>query len=586
MHDPNKTVIISIVASLLLSLGLISYRYIYPKKKINLFVLLILISLLPLLSLLRPGDYESGDFNIHLYRIISFYEALKEGIIMPSWASELNGTYGLPVFVFNYSLPYYFVSFFHFIGFSFITSMKIFLGATLFFSGIFMYLWIKYLTGNKLAAFTAAIFYLFSPYHLIDVHFRATPGESLIFTLLPLLFLFVTKYCKEKKILSLILIALFADLLFMSHPMLAVFLLGIIILYALFLISASRDIKSFLFILFSIIIGFLASIYVWLPFIIYEPYVYKIPPGVTLEFYPFNLLFYSPWRYGFLFQGHFGELAQIIGYSHVVILITSIILLIKNKVPGKLRMFYIFWVSLCLFFIFLMHPSSKFLWDLFPSFGLMMVPYGRQSLAISLCMALIATYFSIVFPNTLRKRKILYIIIIIAIGSTILNWGHRRVIPEIGDDYLRNNAWYSVHLTPYFMNPRWAPSQGYWFTKKPITSVEVINGKAEIKILKRETAKHIYVINAQTPITIKENTLYFPNWSLKSNDQYIPIYPGEKGIINAKLPKGIQYVELTYDDIPLYKIAKILSAGSLLILLLLIPFSLSFFKTRFSRDYK
>ena len=164
-------VFINIMSSLALLGGLLFYKFIFPKKKINLFFLLILISILPIISIFRNGDYESGDFNIHIYRIMSFYDSLKEGIIMPSWAAELNATYGNPLFIFNYSLPYYIISLFHFIGISFISSMKLYLGLTLYLSGIFMYLWIKELTGNKLAAFTSAIFYIFNPYHLIDVHF-------------------------------------------------------------------------------------------------------------------------------------------------------------------------------------------------------------------------------------------------------------------------------------------------------------------------------------------------------------------------------------------------------------------------------
>ena len=194
MLDPYKMVYVNLTASFILCAGLLIYKYVYPKRDINLFVVLILVSILPLLSLLRPGAYESGDFNIHIYRIMSFYDSLKEGHIMPSWAAELNATYGNPLFIFNYSLSYYLISFFHFIGFSFIFSTKLYLGINLFLSGIFMYLWIRTVTGNKFAAFVSAIFYVFNPYHLIDIHFRATLGESTIFTLAPLIFFFITKY--------------------------------------------------------------------------------------------------------------------------------------------------------------------------------------------------------------------------------------------------------------------------------------------------------------------------------------------------------------------------------------------------------
>ena len=58
---------------------------------------------------------------------------------MPSWAGNLNATYGYPLFIFNYTLPYYFISLFHFLGLSFINSLKVFLFSNMILSGIFMY---------------------------------------------------------------------------------------------------------------------------------------------------------------------------------------------------------------------------------------------------------------------------------------------------------------------------------------------------------------------------------------------------------------------------------------------------------------
>ena len=194
-------IVINLFFSVLLLVCILFYKFIFPQKKINLLYILIFVSLLPLISLLRPGTFESGDFNIHIYRIMSFYSSLVEGHFMPSWAGQLNGTYGNPLFIFNYNFPYYFISFFHLLGISFINSMKIYLGLTFFLSGIFMYFWVFILTKNKLAAFTSGIFYIFSPYHLVDYSFRATLGELTVFTITPLIFLFLSLYINKKKIL-------------------------------------------------------------------------------------------------------------------------------------------------------------------------------------------------------------------------------------------------------------------------------------------------------------------------------------------------------------------------------------------------
>ncbi len=576
MIDPYRMVFVNVIASSVVLLGSVIYKYVYPRKKINLFVLLLIISILPIISIFRPGDYESGDFNIHIYRIMSFYDSLSEGNLMPSWAAELNATYGNPLFIFNYSLPYYFISFFHFLGIGFIDSMKIYLGLTLYLSGVFMFSWIKELTNNKLAAFTSAIFYVFSPYHLIDVHFRATLGESTIFMLIPLLFLFISKYTRTHKNICLIWVILVTDLLFLAHPLLGSVFFGITALYVLFGFFRERDGKTASLQLLSLFAGFISSIYIWSTFLIYSPYMFKILPSTLNSTVPqafFENLFFSPWRFGLLFQGPNGELAHVIGYTQVFILIISIIMIITKKIPKKIRFNYIFWMSLCILTLFIMTPLSNNFWGVLNRINSMLVLFGRLSLAISFFTSIIAGYFVITLTKDKQKIWLTYILIVLTIGFTILNWGHRRVIPEINDTLLRRGVWKSTiseGTTAYFLNNRWADINNFWFSKVPDYHLEIIQGKGNLKEIKRTSTHHYYLVNAQTPLTIKENTLYFPGWNLKSNFNNISIFPGDRGIINAKFPKGQQFIELSYTDLPLYALVKVISGLCFLILISII----------------
>lgn len=567
-------VFINLLASSLLLLGMLFYAYIFPRKKINLFLLLLLVLILPLLSLLRKGDYESGDFNIHIYRIMVFYEAIMEGHLMPSWAGELNATYGNPLFIFNYSLPYYFISFFHFIGISFISSMKIYLGLSLYLSGIFMYLWIKKLTENELAAFTSAIFYVFSPYHLIDVHFRATLGESTIFTLAPLIIYFVTAYIRDKKLVYLVSAALISQLLFLAHPMIAGIFIGISVLFTVWTINIKKDLLKVFFVIATLGIGTIGAVSSWFSFILYSSHIPQSPGGIVWQFNQLYQFLYAPWRYGFLFQGPKGELAFILGYTQIFVVILVVILLITNKITVKLKYHHLFWLSIMLTILFFMTPLSKIIWKHFPL--LSMLQSNRLLLPIALCTSVIAGYLTISFSNTKKKKLFIYILIFITIAYTILNWGHRRVIPEIDDNVLRQGVWKSTvteGLTAYFLNTKWADPNNFWFSSLPKNHLEIINGKGTVKELNRTSVRHTYVINAQTPLAIKENTLYFPGWSLKSDGEQVKIYPGKRGVINARLPQGLHYLELTYIDILPYRISKIVSIALTFVLLCMVVIS-------------
>ncbi len=565
--DPYRTVLVSILGSAFLSIGLLIYKFKYPEKKLDPFKILILISILPLLSLLRPGDYESGDFNIHIYRIMAFYDSLREGKLMPSWAGELNATYGNPLFIFNYSFPYYLISIFHTIGFSFITSMKIYLGLSLFFSGLFMYIFIKELTGNKLAAFSSAIFYIFNPYHLIDVHFRATLGESTIFTFAPISFYFLIKYLNGGKIIFLILLGIFTGVLFQAHPLMALTIVGIMFLYAIFRCYLDER-RKLAYIISILALGSLSSIYLWASFIIYAKVMYPYPSS-NLFFYPFHQLFYSPWKLGLLFQGHYGELALIIGYSQLLVIAISLVALLKNKFHKKIKNDAIFWIFIFFIFLLLMHEGSFFIWKLFPLFW-MFPPTGRLLLPIAFITSVLAGYFVLNFSNS-KTKKIIYIFLAITIFSTILNWGHRTVISDVTDHDLRKNVWSSTMTegrVAYFLNNKWADHDNFWFSQIPQSHLEIIEGRGEIKEIFRNSTTHTYVVDAITPLKIKENTLFYPGWNLKSNNISVDIYPGDRGVINANIPKGLQKLELSYEDVQIYKTLKLISIGIFIFLIL------------------
>lgn len=586
MLDPYKMVIVNTVASFLVLLGLIIYRFVYPKRKINLFILLLFISILPIISIFRLGDYESGDFNIHIYRIMSFYESLKEGIIMPSWAGELNATYGNPLFIFNYSLPYYGVSFFHFIGFSFISSMKIYLGLSLYFSGIFMYIFIKKLTNSELAAFTSSIFYLFNPYHLIDVHFRATLGESTIFTLVPLLLFVITSCLKNRKFIYLAFTALVSQLLFLAHPMVAGIFLVISASFAFLLTNVRKGDKNLIFVLISLFVGAVGSIYSWVSFLIYSPYIFP-NPGKSIFQDTFSNIFYSPWRLGLLFQGPNGELAPIIGYTQIFVVIIVILTLIKGWIPKTLKPHFVFWLFIFFLVLFFMSPLSKIIWEVLPFFS--MLQSHRLLLPIALSTSVFAGYLVIAFSRTKKRKIFVYLLLFATISYTILNWGHRRVIPEIDDAVLRKNVWASTiteGTTAYFLNNKWADIDNFWFSEPSKYPLEIVKGNAAVKLIKKTSISHSYVVDAKTPLTIRENTLFFPGWTLKSNGKNVNITPGKRGVIYAELPKGLQYTEFVYKDILPYKIAKIISVATFFILItLLIYFTLHKIKRRLMITY-
>ena len=325
MPDPYRMIVVNLIFSTLLLLGIIAYKYVYPKRNINLFFLLILVSFLPLISVLREGSYESGDLSLHAGFAMSFYESLKEGVFIPRWSSEMIYGYGYPLFLFAYPLPYYLTAFFHFLGFSFVNSLKIILAFSFITSGITMYFFIKEEIKNKFSAFIAALFYLFSPYHLVDLHFRVAIGEVIAFAILPFCFLTIKKMSENLTFRWFFLSSVSFSLLILSHQAISLISTPFIAIYCLYLFL-NKNKKKFYFIfnsIFSLIFGIILSSFYWLPAILEAKYTNLLTKGVV-SFISLDQLFYSPWGWGFLFQGHKGELSFIVGYVEWAIILFSI----------------------------------------------------------------------------------------------------------------------------------------------------------------------------------------------------------------------------------------------------------------------
>jgi hypothetical protein len=106
--------------------------------------------------------------------------------------------------------------------------------------------------------------------------------------------------------------------------------------------------------------------------------------------------------------------------------------------------------------------------------------------------------------------------------------------------------------------PKWHKAV-IWERKIPQQHAEIIEGNGLIKEMSRNTAKHTYLIYAESPLYVKENTWYFPGWTLSVNKKNAEIDQNNLKYINFSLPKGVHLVEVEYKDLKILKIAKIIS---------------------------
>lgn len=571
MIEPYKLITVNIVLCLVLLIGVLLYRYVYPKKKINLLFLLVLISLLPLVSMLRTGTYQSGDLSLHAIRTMSFYKILFLEHIIPFWTPEFYSGYGDPYFGFAYFLPYFVGSVFHFLGFSFLASLKLLMAVSFILSGVFMYIFVKEDLDEK-AAFAAGIFYLFAPVHLINMHFQAAIAQNLSYVFLPLSLFLTKKLVLNFKVKWLLLLSFVVSLIILSHQVTATIFIPVIFLYALFLTYTHK--KSLIVLkntLASVTFGFLLSAFYWLPVVMEARLTAESYLTPTIIFSSLPEVIFSPWRYGILFQGPKGELSFIIGYTQIIIVLFSVYFLFKSNTAKNIKSKLFFFLLLFTFFFLLLFQVSKPLYEILPFFK-----YFQFSWRMLIPMSFVNSLLAAIVIKRTNKPWFTTIICLITILYTILNWGNRTTIPSINDNVLREEfaKWpalsKTVGLDP--TAPKWVTSNKNIYILPRKYDLEIISGKTEIKETFRDSTHHNYLIDVKSNYTtLKENTFYFPGWEVFIDNKKINIdyeKKGSVGIITFEAKKGKHKIEAVYNLSPARKIGIIISISSLGFLIL------------------
>jgi hypothetical protein len=315
------------------------------------------------------------------------------------------------------------------------------------------------------------------------------------------------------------------------------------------------------------VLGLLLTSFYWMPIVFLAKFTQQGSTQVHFLFPNFTELLYSPWRYGFLFQGHEGEMSVLIGYTQLLIISISIYLLLKNTLSKSLKRLLIFFLTISIIIFIMMTPITERLWE-----NVLLLKYSqfptRILVILSLCISIIAG----IVVKKINKEWFFVILCFVTIFYTLLNWGNRRVIPIADDNYLRQAFILNPDVSSLEpTSPIWADLEKSKLRIKPKSNIEILKGHAEINEISRTPISHIYKIIAKSNVEIKENTLFFPGWIVTANNSQISFnYKNPKfpGIMTFNLDEGIHDVNVKFTDLPVIIFSKWLSGISVFGLLI------------------
>ncbi len=521
------------------------------------YLLLIIIALLPLAGLLPGGLPVTHDGVDHVARIANFYRALSEGVVVPRWAELLNWGYGHPILMFLYPFSSYTASFFHFIGFSYVDSLKMIFGLGYVASGIAMYLWAKEQFDQNVG-FAAALLYLFAPYRFVDLYVRGAIGEHMAFIFPPLVLYFMIRYFRneynKKSSIDLIGVSVSFALLLLSHNAISLMFIPIFIIYGVYLSIISKKYNHLLMVGIFFIAGFLLSGFFTIPAFLEGKFTLR--DIVTGNEYrsrfidnPLKFL-YGEWNYGIT-----GQFTVQIGIAQIAGLLLLPFLFFRKSIKKSQKILLFILLLVLLFSLFIQLSVSNFVYEIVTIFKKFQFPWRFLSLTAFASAVLAACPLLL-----LEKKKRVWGVVMIAtvLFVTTLPYWKAKAYTQSSDSFYEQI--YNGTTDTGESAPIWSVR---FMEKKPQAPIETISGKALIQQVSRTSTSHIYTIIVDTEnARLRENTLYFPGWHARVKGKDLPIQfqdPSERGLITFELPKGTYDVAVVFEDTKLRLLSNVLT---------------------------
>ncbi len=549
---------INLIVLTIFSSSVLIWKYIYPKRAVNLFLLLICFSCIPLIGVWRPGSYQSGDFQDHLYFLISFYKSLSFGILVPRWSGAFCGGYGYPHIQFFYLLPYYLSSLFHVVlRISFLDSLKLLISLSFIGGAASIYLWLQSEWG-KVAAFLGSLVFILSPYLLAGAFFRVTVGEGVGTVLVPIVLWLIKKTFDDQKRKNRWHfgywwgICAVYSLLILAHHVVPILCLPFVITYFGWKMWLSKKLnwKKIGQFALALIFAFLLTAFHWLPILLESNWIGQNNLRVII-FPEVYLYFFAPWRFGLLNQGHHGELSWTVGYVQWFMLLIGVWLLFikKNlKSEKKWLVFYFCWFA---GLFFMMFPFTESIWLAIPIIRNFQFA-TRNLFLINLIIAAISAIAFNYFQKKLTQKYFFMLSVLLVVAlciTTILNWGQRAMIPDLDDQKLTLQI---PQWCDQVAIPDWLNEQQFKHLPKRTSNLTAILGNVQITDLKHDMEDHQYLVTnlSTSSAQLRENTTYFPGWKAYDNGQNIPIEfsdPTYNGIMKVTVSPGEHHLEFVYE---------------------------------------
>jgi hypothetical protein len=554
---------------------------------------IIVLSYFAIRPLLAAGYFPMHD-DTQPARVFEMAKALKDGMLPVRWSLDLGYGYGYPLFNYYAPLAYYIGAIFYIVGFNALIATKIMIGLSILLSGIFMYLLSREFWGEA-GGLVSGLFYLYAPYHALDIFVRGDVAELWAYAILPLVFLALYKltdssmYRTKTRIKDywkwVVLGSLAYTAVIISHNLTAMmvtpFLLITIIISGVILWK-NKKLYAIRYTLYAIIIGLLLSAFYWLPALAEMRYTNVLSQiegtaDYRLHFICPIQLWDSPWGFGGSTLGCVDGLSFRIGKLHILLSLLALLSLpLLWRKDRKKYYIVILLILLLTIGIFLTLGQSNTIWQLVPFLNYLQYPW-RFLIMISFLTSLLAgVIVSILYKVTgnLKHHKYINIFVVMLLIASVLIlyaklFNAQTIYFRSDNDYISDYAlkWKISKISDEYLPIGFNKPQNDNDIVE--NKIALVSGQALINIIENKTQNLWADVFASEPAAILISTAPFPGWNIYLNNVRQSSEITGKGY-TVVIPKGDNKLELRFEPTTIELISDYISIVGMLMLVIVI----------------
>lgn len=560
--------------------------------------LLLLLTFPALAPLLTTAPTRSADGLLHLYRLVQFDALWQHGIFFTRWFPDVAYGYGLPLLNYYAPLAYYVTAPLHLLGASFPLALNLSLAAALYASAAGMFFFARALTEplrnivdpiansdakpsqspTHLAAFIAALAYVYAPYLLFNAFQRANLAEQWALACAPFaLWRFLELTRRVNAVNWALAILTFAAVL-LSHNVTGFLFAPLLLIFSLACVAAqsARFAPRAWGALFSAYaLGFALAAFFLLPALGERDYAQLARVMVTPDF-DYRFHFVAPHELAArLPRADTGRLnptfPDTLGLVQILLASAGVVILLTKFRARRALPLYALGIA-ALGFVFLMLAVSQPLWDNLSLLSFVQLPMRLRGL-VALCLAPLTGIF--LFALRERAQLVAACAALIALVLSAAPLLYPRYAKDVPSNPTRNDMFTYEQASGAFGTTSFGEYLPVWVqtlpNQSPFADAYARNEIPDRFIVPEGVTRCGQTVTplAQTLCAASQSSwhavyraFYFPGWRVTVNDQPVEITPTPRtGLIAFEVPPDAR-VRVEYVGTPLEKIAEGISLAS------------------------